>query len=121
MFFLFIFGSFFSIPLFSQSYNNYNTSITIIVTRADNGRPIPGAQIYLFGAYEGNYSTNARGIIKLNKFSKEQLLNSFKQSIVNLNDYKKFLKNKDIAFKIEFKGNWQKIVEAIKIWKSQQG
>lgn len=60
-------------------------------------------------------------IIKLNKFSKEQLLNSFKQSIVNLNDYKKFLKNKDIAFKIEFKGNWQKIVEAIKIWKSQQG
>ena len=50
--------------LFSQGLS---TTLTITVTRADNGKKIAGAEIYLFGAYEGTYYTNEAGIVKLNK------------------------------------------------------
>lgn len=71
--------------------------------------------------YDELFKSNAF-IVKVKEFSKKCVLAAIRESIINLNNYKKLTqRNKKIAVKIGWKGNWAEIFEeAIEIWKKNQ-
>jgi len=68
LFFFIMFVFFFNMHNHVISQNHeYQTSLKIIVTRSDNGRRIPGAQITLYYKDYGTFTTNEQGEIFLSR------------------------------------------------------